>query len=148
MWGRSIETDRKMTLPLVNKDEICALDVTDLCSAIENLLLIPGKNQIRRILQDAHVGQVYTLTGPEPVNGQRLAECLSQGTGYTKFIYQPVRSVDTAYYLKGLIRDIWFDARVKQEHQRMYNDPLDDDYSTRVFNAPTGTLDMTCILFY
>lgn len=96
MWGRSIETDRKMTLPLVNKDEICPLDVTDLCSAIENLLLIPGKNQIRRILQDAHVGQVYTLTGPEPVNGQRLAECLSQGTGYTKFIYQPIRSVDTS----------------------------------------------------
>ncbi|KAI9487916.1 hypothetical protein BDB00DRAFT_947798 [Zychaea mexicana] len=148
-WSTHVEKNRHLPLPIPESAEICPLDITDLCRAVENLLITADKKDIRPELIDDHVGQVYTLTGPQAVNGKQLVYLLSKTTGFEKFEYRYVRPMDTAYYLDDLPKDIWFDARVKHEKSQIYSDSLDGyDYRTRLLRAPTPTQTKTFLEYF
>lgn len=140
LWASYVDRHRRLPLPLPLDAELCPIDITDLCRVVEQLVLeVSGPVDIRPCLQDEHAGQVYTLTGPQAVNIKELIQTLNTTTGYGKLEYQYVRPMDTLYYLNNLPKDIWFDARLKQESREMYHDSLDGfAYRTRVFAAPTG----------
>lgn len=139
LWAPYVEKYRQLALPLPEDAEICPIDIIDVCRGVQELVLTDA-NRPRTMLHDDHVGQVYTLTGPQSVIGKQLVKWLSMATGYSKLGYRFVRLMDTRYYLEELPADIWFDARLKQEARQMYNDPLDDslNYRYRAFAAPTG----------
>ncbi|KAI9319329.1 hypothetical protein BX666DRAFT_1925132 [Dichotomocladium elegans] len=140
-WATFIEKYRRMALPLPQDAELCPIDIIDLCQVVENIVLSStAPKHIVAALPDQHAGQVYTLTGTDPVTGKEMVQHLIAATGFTKFAYQNIRPMDTDYYLFQLPMDIWFDARIKREQRQIYNDTLDGfDYSTRAFAAPTAT---------
>ena len=142
-----MEKHRHLPLPIPENAEICPLDITDLCRVVENLILTTdNKKNIQSALMDDHVGQVYTLTGPQAVNGKNLVHLLGKSTGYEKFEYRFVRPMDTGYYLSDLPKDIWFDARVKHEKSQIYSDTLEGyEYRTRLLRAPTGMFYFTLL---
>ena len=136
-----MEKHRHLPLPIPESAEICPLDITDLCRAVEHIVLSGDKAKIRPVIQDDHVGQVYTLTGPQTITGKQLVRLLSKATGFEKFDYRFVRPMDTAYYLEDLPKDIWFDARIKRERNQVYCDDLKGyDYRTRILSPPTRKL--------
>jgi hypothetical protein len=90
-------------------------------------------------LDEKHSQQVYTLTGPEPINGKHFVELLSSATGYTKFKFCHARPTDVQYYLDGLANDIWFDQRIKQEMTQLYKDGF-GNYNEKAYSVPSRKL--------
>jgi hypothetical protein len=138
LWAPFIEKHRHLPLPVPDDTEMCPIDITDICKVIEQLLVVDGR-EWRSELDDLHDGQVYTLTGSQMTNPKSLVQMLSQATGYAKMEYRWTRPMDLAYYLQELKRDIWFDARLKQENAQIYRDDLDNfNYRSKAFAAPTS----------
>ncbi|KAI8094829.1 uncharacterized protein B0P05DRAFT_523574 [Gilbertella persicaria] len=134
LWSNYAEKHRQVLLPLSEDMEICPVAISDVCKVIESLLVQDGQT---KPLDDAHDGQVYTLTGPQ-INGKQLVEYLSSSTGYAHFKYRHGRPMDLSYYLSGLSKDIWFDARLKQEMSHMYHDTFDRKaYKDKAYATPT-----------
>jgi hypothetical protein len=114
------------------------VDIADVCKVIETLL-IDNETQQCKDLHDEHDGQVYTLTGPETVHGKRLVELLTLTTGYSHFKFRYGRPMDVNYYLSGLCKDVWFDARLKREMSQMYHDKFQEKaYKEKAYDIPTG----------
>ncbi|OBZ85033.1 NAD(P)H azoreductase [Choanephora cucurbitarum] len=138
LWSNYAEKHRQILLPLTEEAEICPIAISDVCKAIENLLLEENTHTCKP-LDDMHDGQVYILTGPEKIHGKRMVELLTSSTGYEHFKYRRGRPMDLDYYLSGLSKDIWFDARLKQEMSHMYHDTFDrKEYQSRVHGFPTA----------
>ncbi len=138
MWSNYAEKNRKLILPLTEDTEICPVDIADVCKVIESLLLCENKN-LRNAIEDQHDGQVYCLTGPEAINGKRMVELLANATGYEQFKFCHGRPMDLGYYLSGLSKDVWFDARLKQEMSQIYHDTFDkEEYTKKAYGIPTG----------
>ncbi|KAI8074965.1 hypothetical protein BC940DRAFT_314661 [Gongronella butleri] len=143
-----VEKHRHLALPMPDEAEMCPIDVSDVCKVVEHLLMMGGP-KFKDQLDDSHVGQVYTLTGSQSVNPKLLVNMLSQATGYNKLEYKWTRSMDLVYYLQDLQRDIWFDARLKQEVAQIYRDSLETfDYRSKVLAAPTSTQIQTMIDYF
>ncbi len=138
LWSNYAEKHRQLLLPIKEDTEICPVDITDVCKVIE-ILLIDSKSQQYKDLSDQHDGQVYTLTGPETVHGKRLVEFLISATGYSHFKFHQGRPMDLNYYLSGLSKDVWFDARLKREMSQMYHDKFQEKtYTEKAYDIPTG----------
>lgn len=143
LWAPFVEKHAQLPMPLHPDTELCPIDMTDLCSVVQAIVLNWDHSILPVHLDNEHDGQVYTLTGPEPVTAKELVTRLAKATGCDSLKYKAVRPMDTQFYLEQLAHDIWFDARIKQEQRLMYNDPLSKgayDYSTRAFALPTGIL--------
>jgi uncharacterized protein YbjT (DUF2867 family) len=139
LWSNYAEKHRQMLLPLTENTEICPVDIADVCKVIESLLLDNQNKIFKANLDDEHDGQVYTLTGPEAVSGKRMVELLTSATGYQQFKYCCGRPMDLGYYLSGLSKDVWFDARLKQEMSRIYHETFDSEgYKDKAYAIPTG----------
>ncbi|KAG2232699.1 hypothetical protein BDF21DRAFT_386334 [Thamnidium elegans] len=137
LWSNYAEKNRTLILPLTAVTEICPVDITDVCLAIESLLL-DCKRLLRTSLDDKHDGQVYSLTGPESISGKSMVELLIHATGYQKFKYFHGRPMDLNYYLSGLSKDVWFDARLKGEMSQIYHDRFDKvGYNNKAYCIPT-----------
>lgn len=140
LWATQIDQTRMMALPLASDTEICPIDITDICRSIEGFVLDVKRQVLLPELYDQHVGQVYTLTGPEALTSKEILAMMSNATRYTQFKYHMVRPMDTCFYLKNLCRDIWFDARIKKEKSNAYHDSLEnvEGYRSRAFSVPNG----------
>jgi hypothetical protein len=135
-----MEKHRQLILPLHDTVEICPIDITDVCKVIQ-VLCLDENNNLRQELDDRHDGQVYILTGPEKVNGQRIIKHVIEATGYQNFKLSRCRPMDLSYYMRDLCKDIWFDARIKHEHSQIYRDQYEhQDYKSKAFASPTGKL--------
>lgn len=133
-----MEKHRQMILPMTQDTEICPVDITDVCKVVEGLLIDPVSHTYKQ-LNDKHDGQVYTLTGPEMLNGQRIVELLTLSTGYEHFKFCHGRLMDLGYYMSGLNKDVWFDARLKQEMSQIYHDTYEhSSYRDKAYANPTG----------
>ncbi|ORX55160.1 NAD(P)-binding protein [Hesseltinella vesiculosa] len=149
LWAPFIEKHRHLPLPMPGDAEMCPIDISDICKVVEHLVLEPHGQSWRTQLEENHVGQVYTLTGSQPVNPKLLVNMLSQATGYNKMEYKWARSMDLAFYLQDLQRDIWFDARLKQEFAQIYRDNLETyEYRSKVLSAPTATQIQTMLDYF
>lgn len=138
LWSNYAEKNRTLILPLTVDTEICPVDITDVCLAIESLLL-DCKQLLRTSLDDKHDGQVYSLTGPQSISGKSMVELLVHATGYQRFKYFHGRPMDLNYYLSGLSKDVWFDARLKGEMSQIYRDRFDKvAYNDKAYCIPTG----------
>lgn len=145
LWSNYAEKHRQMLLPLTENTEICPVNIADVCKVIESLLLLEqddkkNKKVLKTHLDDQHDGQVYTLTGPEAISGKRLVELLTSATGYQQFKYCHGRPMDVGYYLSGLSKDVWFDARLKQEMAKIYRETFEtaEGYKDKAYAIPTG----------
>lgn len=143
LWAPYVEKHAQLAMPLHPDTELCPIDMVDLCSVVQAIVLNWDHSILPVHLDNEHDGQVYTITGPEPVTAKELVTRLAKATGYESLKYKTVRPMDTQFYLEQLAHDIWFDARIKQEQRLMYNDPLSKgeyNYSTRAFSLPTGMI--------
>ncbi|CAO3651461.1 hypothetical protein BJ944DRAFT_271058 [Cunninghamella echinulata] len=155
LWASFVEKNRYLPLPISEEVEFCPIDITDICKVIEHLIVnhhhenTDGQKEFKQQLEDYHVGQIYTLTGSQIVQPKSLVQMLSQATGYTKLEYKWTRPMDLAYYLQDLKRDIWFDARLKQENAQIYRDEFDAfDYRSKAYSAPTATQIQTFLDYF
>jgi hypothetical protein len=139
LWATYIEKYRQMLLPLTEDTDICPIHISDVCKVIESLLVDPQGHRPLPTLDEKHSQQVYTLTGPEPINGKHFVELLSSATGYTKFKFCHARPTDVQYYLDGLANDIWFDQRIKQEMTQLYKDGF-GNYNEKAYSVPSRKL--------
>lgn len=138
LWSSYAEKQRKLLLPVNEDTEICPVDIADVCKVLESLLLCEEK-KLRSTLEDEHDGQVYSLTGPEALNGKQIVKQLADATGYEQFKFYRGRPMDLGYYLRDLGKDVWFDARLKQEMSQIYHDKFEnEDYKKKAYNVPTG----------
>lgn len=138
LWSNYAEKNRKIILPLTEDTEICPVDITDVCKVIETLLLDSIKS-LKPSIDDKHDGQVYSLTGPESISGKRMVELLANATGYQQFKYCHGRPMDLRYYMSGLGKDVWFDARLKREMSQIYHDTFETvGYKDKAYCIPTG----------
>ncbi|KAI7892351.1 uncharacterized protein EV154DRAFT_504883, partial [Mucor mucedo] len=138
LWANYAEKNRKMILPLREDTEICPVDISDVCRVIEELVLDKTSEALKP-LDDRHDGQVYSLTGPESISGKRMVELLCQATGYQSFKYCHGRPMDLVYYMSGLAKDVWFDARLKREMSQIYHDTFETAaYREKAYCTPTG----------
>ncbi|KAG2234407.1 hypothetical protein INT48_003634 [Thamnidium elegans] len=136
LWASQVDQTRTMSLPLSSDTEICPIDITDVCLVLEKLVLDDDQKLLSR-LDDNHVGQVYTCTGPESVTSKDLMQMMSNATSYDSFKYLMARAMDTKFYLNNLGRNIWFDARIKNEKNQAYHDLLEtNSYRTKVLVVP------------
>ncbi|CAO3652742.1 unnamed protein product [Mucor hiemalis] len=137
LWSSYAEKQRKLLLPVNEDTEICPVDIADVCKVLESLLLCEEK-KLRSTLEDEHDGQVYSLTGPEALNGKQIVKQLADATGYEQFKFYRGRPMDLGYYLRDLGKDVWFDARLKQEMSQIYHDKFEnEDYKKKAYNVPT-----------
>ncbi|ORZ22122.1 hypothetical protein BCR42DRAFT_367797 [Absidia repens] len=155
LWAPLVEKHGCVPLPITEDAELCPIDITDICKVIEHLVVEEkneqgaGKLQWKAELDEQHHGQIYTLTGSQPTNPKALVQMLAQATGYKKMEYRGTRPMDLAYYLQDLKHDIWFDARLKQENARIYQDDLlGFNYRSKVLVAPTNTQIQTMIEYF
>ncbi|KAF7729237.1 hypothetical protein EC973_004767 [Apophysomyces ossiformis] len=148
LWAPYVEKYRRWPLPMPDNAEICPIDISDVCKVVEELVLDTSSKTLRA-LDDYHVDQVYTLTGPQAVTGKQLVDLLTKATGFQKFEYQLTRAMDLGYYLHDLKKDIWFDARIKQENAQIYRDTLDGyAYRSKSFGPPTATQIQTYLDYF
>ncbi|KAL0080093.1 hypothetical protein J3Q64DRAFT_1752650 [Phycomyces blakesleeanus] len=149
LWAALVEKHRHLALPMAENTEICPIDISDICNVVEQLVLDPKEKRLVDSLDNDHIDQVYTLTGPAMINGKQLADSLSEATGYDKMVYRHVRPMDLNYYLNELRKDIWFDARLKQERAQLYRDSFDNDsYRSKAFAIPTATQIQTFVDYF
>ncbi|CAO3688440.1 unnamed protein product [Umbelopsis ramanniana] len=127
---------------------LCPIDLEDLCHIVQNVLL-NDEGKVRDELDEQHIGQIYTLTGPKRVSGKELLQLLADTTGYQKLTYHRTRRMDLNFYLQELGKDIWFDARVKREKAQIFNDDfVNYGYKSKVFSAPNGTQVQTYLDYF
>lgn len=108
-----------------------------MCKVIECLLL-DDLQTLKPVIDDQHDGQVYSLTG-DSVSGKRMVELLASATGYQQFKYCHGRPMDLVYYMSGLGKDVWFDARLKREMSQIYHDTFETSgYTEKAYCIPTG----------
>ncbi|KAH8549507.1 hypothetical protein BGW37DRAFT_501448 [Umbelopsis sp. PMI_123] len=139
LWSSYIERHRKLPMTISDDTHLCPIDLEDLCHIVQNMVL-NDDGHIRCELDEQHVGQIYTLTGPKRISGKELVQLLADTTGYQKLTYHRTRRMDLSFYLQELGKDIWFDARVKREKAQMYQDDfVNYGYKSKVFSAPSGT---------
>ncbi|KAI8092728.1 uncharacterized protein BX664DRAFT_327983 [Halteromyces radiatus] len=141
LWTTYTEKNRSFPLPMDATTEFCPIDILDVCESVASLLLLQQKNNITKIvdaLDDQHIGQVYTLTGPRMINGKKLMKSLINATHYSSYRFLQVRPMDLQYYLKYLPKDIWFDARLKRDRYRMHYDDFGSySYRSNIFGPPS-----------
>ncbi|CAO3593911.1 unnamed protein product [Absidia cylindrospora] len=154
LWAPFIEKHRHLPLPVPDDAEMCPIDITDICKVVEQLVTqqLGGMEEARTwksALNDEHDGQVYTLTGSQMASPKAMVQMLSQATGYTKMEYKRTRPMDLAYYFEELKRDIWFDARLKQENAQIYHDDFTTfNYRSKAFAAPSRTQIQTMLDYF
>ncbi|KAI9281649.1 hypothetical protein BY458DRAFT_499277 [Sporodiniella umbellata] len=137
LWASDSEKSKRLMLPITDNVELCPIDIGDVCRVIEALILDSNHNLVNNLNQN-HDGQVYTLSGPEAINGKQMATLLATSTGYPNLKFQQTRPMDVSYYLENMGMDIWFDARLKQEMSKIYQDSYtNEEYRYRVYGAPT-----------
>ncbi|KAI8991781.1 hypothetical protein BDF20DRAFT_846341 [Mycotypha africana] len=138
LWSSYAEKQRSLLLPLASDTTICPIDIEDVCKVVEELL-IDNKQQTCKPLEDRHDGQVYVLTGPESFTAGQIVDILARATSYDHFKYRQGRPMDVSYYLKGLGKDIWFDARLKSERSKIYHDSFsNNNFKDKAYAAPTA----------
>lgn len=138
LWATQVEQTRKLSLPMKSETEMCPVDIGDVCKSIEGCC-VSDDNVLLAELDDQHVGQVYTLTGPEALKNKQVTQMMSNATRYRDYKNHMCRPMDTRFYLESLGRDIWFDARIKHERAKSYRDLLDNNaYRTKAFSVPNG----------
>lgn len=148
LWSNYAEKNRELLMPLTEETEMCPIDITDVCSVVEKLVL-DGQKLLLAQPDDQHDGQVYSLTGPESISGKRMVELLADATGYEHFKYCHGRPMDLNYYLSGLSKDVWFDARLKREMSHIYHDTYDKiSYNDKAYCIPTGKLYIYTFMYY
>ncbi|KAI7863877.1 hypothetical protein BDF14DRAFT_1733201 [Spinellus fusiger] len=148
LWSSYIEKYHHLPLPMAETTDICPIDVTDICRVVE-VLVLDQQKQLMPALEDQHQDQVYTLTGPASINSKQLADDLRDATGFNGMTYRQVRPMDLKYNLQELRKDIWFDARIKQESAQLYRDALDgESYSTKAFAVPTDLQIQTFVDYF
>ncbi|EPB85378.1 hypothetical protein HMPREF1544_07838 [Mucor circinelloides 1006PhL] len=135
LWSHQVEVTGNMTLPLNSDTELCPIDITDVCAVI-SAFVVQQDGTFTACLNEYHAGQVYTLTGPEAVNGKSLVSMMSDATTYKLHRYLMVRPMDTVYYLTDLRRNIWFDERLKKERSAVYMDQEEFGYRTKALCLP------------
>ncbi|GAB5592391.1 hypothetical protein Unana1_07291 [Umbelopsis nana] len=147
LWSHYIERHRMLPMTINDDIKLCPIDLEDLCHIVQELVI--DKDQIREHLDDQHVGQTYTLTGPQHISGKELVHLLAESTGYKKLAYHRTRPMDLSFYLNELGKDIWFDARVKRESAQIYNDDFANySYKSKVFGAPSGVQVQTYLDYF
>ncbi|CAO3589317.1 unnamed protein product [Absidia cylindrospora] len=148
LWASFAEKHRQFPLPMDASTEFCPIDIQDVCESISSLLLEKGsRNDGSKIgmttkvvdsLDDRHNGQVYTLTGPQMVNGKKLMRSLIDATHYSAYQYLQMRPMDLQYYLQFLQTDIYFDARLKRDRARVFRDDFQSNgYRFNIIKQPT-----------
>ncbi|KAI9363783.1 hypothetical protein BD770DRAFT_380452 [Pilaira anomala] len=148
LWSSQVDQTRTMALPLTYDTEICPIDITDVCNAIEHLVLDQNQ-QLMPQLSEEHAGQVYTLTGPESLSSKGIIQMISNATSFDQFKYLMARAMDTRYYLKNLGHNIWFDARIKNEKRQAYHDSLEfKSYRTRILVVPNDVQVQTFLDYF
>ncbi|KAI9281938.1 hypothetical protein BY458DRAFT_429398 [Sporodiniella umbellata] len=137
LWATNSEKTRNLMLPLSEDACICPIDISDVCMVIENLVVSKDKDFVQR-LDSSHDGQVYTLSGPESLNGIQMAKMIADATGYKNYKYYQSRPMDVSYYLENLGMDVWFDARLKQEMSKIYQESFTGlEYKQRAYAIPS-----------
>ncbi|KAG0746712.1 hypothetical protein G6F57_007732 [Rhizopus arrhizus] len=137
LWATNAEKTRKFMLPLAEDVDICPIDISDVCQVIEAIVLNSEK-QLMEQMDQCHDGQVYTLSGPESLNGKQIAKMMADATGYQNYKFHQARAMDIAYYLENLGMDIWFDARLKQEMAKTYQETFkEENYRRRAYDIPS-----------
>lgn len=125
-------------LPLAEDVDICPIDISDVCQVIEAIVL-NSKKQLMEQMDQCHDGQVYTLSGPESLNGKQMAKMMADATGYQNYKFHQARAMDISYYLENLGMDIWFDARLKQEMAKTYQETFkEESYRQRAYDIPSS----------
>ncbi|GAA5804594.1 hypothetical protein HPULCUR_010096 [Helicostylum pulchrum] len=148
LWASQVDQTRVMSLPLSSDTEICPIDITDVCLAVEKLVLDGDQKLLSRLGED-HVGQVYTCTGPEALTSKDLMQMMSNATNYPSYKYLMARAMDTQFYLNNLGLDIWFDARIKNEKNQVYHDLLEtNSYRTKVLVVPNDVQVQTFLDYF
>lgn len=147
LWASQVDQTRTMALPLSLEAKICPIDISDVCHTITSFVLkdpaaanATSASQFLDRLQDNHVRQVYTLTGPEALTSQEILQMMSNATSYEGFKYLMARPMDISFYLRTLSHNIWFDARLKNEKVQLYRDLLECEasYRSKALFAPNG----------
>lgn len=141
LWASQVDQTRTMALPLSLEAEICPIDISDVCHTITSFVLkdpVAAASQFLDRLHDNHVGQVYTLTGPEALTSKEILQMMSNATSYEGFKYHMARPMDISFYLRTLSHNIWFDARLKNEKLQLYRDLLEceSSYRSKALFAP------------
>jgi hypothetical protein len=118
--------------------EFCPIDIQDVCECVSALVLDETATEILEALDDQHVGQVYTLTGAQMLDGKQLMQSLIDATHYSAFRYTHIRPMDLQYYLQFLQNDILFDARLKKDRSRIIGDDFTSHaYRLTITKAPS-----------
>ncbi|KAI9320960.1 hypothetical protein BX666DRAFT_1912964 [Dichotomocladium elegans] len=149
LWASLVDQQNSLPMPLPAQTELSPIDIVDVCSAVEALVLDIKSHAIVPIAKDsAHSGQVYILTGPETITIKQIIHSMAKASGAAVMKQRFVRLMDAKYLLENLKNNIWFDARIKHERHLAYHDPLDDSlsYSTR-WMAPNDAFIDTIILY-
>jgi hypothetical protein len=142
LWTTYAEKHRTFPLPIHASTEFCPIDIQDVCASVASLLLVSnqGSDSICVVdeLNDRYAGQVYTLTGPQVVNGKNIIRSLINATHYTGFQFDQIRPRELQHYLHSLQIDLSFDARLKKNGARIRKDDLKSDtYRYNIIKAPT-----------
>lgn len=142
LWANYAEKHRTFPLPIHASTEFCPIHIQDVCASVASLLLVSnqGSDLVSVVdeLNDRHAGQVYTLTGPQVVNGKNILRSLIKATHYTDFQFAQIRPRDLRHYLHSLQIDLSFDTRLKKDGVRIRNDDLQSDtYRYNIIKAPT-----------
>ncbi|KAG2209450.1 hypothetical protein INT47_008293 [Mucor saturninus] len=147
LWAAQVEQTKQWRLPISHETEMCPVDIGDVCQSIEACVI--RNDALLEELEDCHVGQVYTLTGPEALKNKQMMQMMSDATRYTNYKNHMCRPMDTRFYLDGLCRDIWFDARIKNETAKSYRDVLETNaYRTKAFSVPHRLFKDACIDYF
>ncbi|KAI9016289.1 hypothetical protein CLU79DRAFT_706980 [Phycomyces nitens] len=141
LWAPFVEKHRYLPLPISAEVEICPIDIQDVCEVIESMTVNKDTGLLLYNVPENYGGQTYILSGPESLNGQQIANLMASTTGYKLLVYRNSRAMDLSHYLKTMAKDIWFDARLKQERNQAYHSQLDNhDYASRAFGSPSASL--------
>lgn len=150
LWASQVDETRTISLPMALDTEICPIDISDVCRTIESFVVDRDNHTALSTLYDHHVGQVYTLTGPEALTSKEILQMMSNATRFSQFKYHMVRPMDTSYYLKNLSHNIWFDERIKNERLHAYRDLLEceNGYRTKALAVPNDVQIYTFIDYF
>jgi len=75
LWAKDIQ-EGELRIPFPPVSSLVPIDIGDVARVIAKI--IKGEHDLPR----EHRGQVYHLTGPTPITGKRLAECLGEASGH------------------------------------------------------------------
>lgn len=142
-WSCQVEADKQLKMPLKRGVGISPVHMADLCDIVSRMVI--GKEGFRKQLEEHHVGQVYTITGPEKLTPEEIIKQMANATQFEGYKYQTIRPMDTQYYLKELSHNIWFDERLKRDERCIYHDTLEESlYAKVVFARLKGITRSIC----